>query len=72
MENYYTSEENILQLITLLKAHGVRKVVASREQQILHLLEVYRMILILKFILALMKDQLATWLVDYRWKAVNL
>lgn len=29
MENYYTSEENILQLITLLKAHGVRKVVAS-------------------------------------------
>lgn len=29
MENHYTVEENILQLIALLKAHGVRKVVAS-------------------------------------------
>lgn len=29
MENHYTSEENILQLIALLKAHGVHKVVAS-------------------------------------------
>ena len=29
MENHYTSEENVLQLIALLKAHGVRKIVAS-------------------------------------------
>ena len=29
MENHYTTEENVLQLIALLKAHGVRKVVAS-------------------------------------------
>lgn len=29
MEKYYSSEENILQLVALMKAHGVRKVIAS-------------------------------------------
>ena len=29
MNNYYSSEENVLELIALMKAHGVRKIVAS-------------------------------------------
>lgn len=29
MNNYYSSEENVLELIALMKAHGIRKVVAS-------------------------------------------
>ena len=71
MEQYYTDERNVQILIALLKAHGIKQVIASPGSANVTFVGSLQQDLGLKCTVVWMNVPLPTWLVAWLLKAEN-